>query len=172
MRRYASGVMSRWRPLVVPLAALLLVVACGSGASSPSTVGASLPTVTSAPAPSEPAAAGPTAGQTDTEWGPIWDSVPSGFPTYPGSKPTEVGADPASEVRVVEGAEASAIASWMDEHLRAASFRSDGLSGPFEDGSYVVDMSGASGCRVQVRVAPTGGTSMVVVLYGAACPHS
>ena len=72
---------------------------------------------------------------------------------------------------MIEGVEPSAIASWMDQHLRAAAFRSDGLSGPFEDGSYVVDMSGAAGCRVQVRVAPAGGTSMIVVLYGAACPH-
>jgi hypothetical protein len=162
--------MSRWSP-VVALLACLLVMACGSGAPSSPPTSPPATAAASEPAPSDLAAAGPTAGQTDTEWGPIWDTVPSGFPTYPGSKAADVGTDPASAVRVVEGVKASAIASWMDEHLRAAAFRSDGLSGPFEDGSYVVDMSGASDCNVQVRVAPAGGTSMITVLYGAACPH-
>jgi hypothetical protein len=162
--------MSRWRPLPV-LLLCLLVMACGSGAPSSSPTSASVAPAASSPAPSDLVAAGPTAGQTDTEWGPIWDTVPSGFPTYPGSKATDVGTDPASAVRVVEGVKASAIASWMDEHLRATAFRSDGLSGPFEDGSYVLDLSGASGCNVQVRVAPAGGTSMITVLYGAACAH-
>jgi len=73
---------------------------------------------------------------------------------------------------VIDGAEAAAVASWMDERLRAAAFRSDGLSGPFEDGSYVVDASGEAGCRVQVRVAPAGGLTTITVLYGAACPRS
>jgi hypothetical protein len=162
--------MSRWRP-VVALLACLLVMACGSGAPSSSPARPPTTADASEPAPSDLVAAGPTAGQTDTEWGPIWDTVPSGFPTYPGSKATEASTDPASDVRVIEGVEPSAIASWMDQHLRAAAFRSDGLSGPFEDGSYVVDMSGASGCNVQVRVAPAGGTSMITVLYGASCPH-
>jgi hypothetical protein len=161
--------MSRWRPVVVLLAGLL-AVACGSSAPSPSPPSGSQPTDAS-PGASEPAAAGATSGQTDTEWGPIWDTVPSGFPTYPGSRTTELGTDPVTEARVVEGAQASAIASWMDQHLQATSFRSEGLSGPFEDGSYVVDASGAAGCRVQVRVAPTGGLSTIVVLYGTACPH-
>ena len=162
--------MSRWRPVVVLLTCLVFT-ACGSGTPSSPPASASATADASDAAPSDLAAAGPTAGQTDTEWGPIWDSVPSGFPTYPGSKAAEVGTDPASEVRVIEGVEPSAIASWVDQHLRAAAFRSDGLSGPFEDGSYVVDMSGAAGCRVQVRVAPTGGLSQIVVLYGASCPH-
>ena len=169
-RRYASGVMSRWRPVVVLLAGLL-AVACGPGSPSSSTAGGSPTPGVSAPSASEPVAGGPAADQTDTEWGPIWDTVPSGFPTYPGSTEAEAGADPTSEVRVIDGAAPAVIASWMDQHLRAAAFRSDGLSGPFEDGSYVVDASGDAGCRVQVRVAPTGGTTTIVVLYGAACPH-
>jgi hypothetical protein len=162
--------MSRWRQVVVPLAGLL-VVACGPGAPSPSPTGGSPRPDATSPAASEQAPAAPSAGQTDTEWGPIWDTVPSGFPTYPGSKVAEVGADPASEVRVIESADPAAVASWVDQHLQSAAFHSDGLSGPFEDGSYVVDASGAGGCRVQVRVAPTGGLSTIVVLYGAACPH-
>ena len=170
MRRYASGVISRRRPLLV-LLVILLVAACGSGSASPSS-GTAAPGA-SAPAATEPVATGapPATGQSDTEWGPIWDTVPSGFPTYPGSKAAEVGTDPASEVRVIDGVEPTAIASWIDQHLQAAGFRTDGLSGPFEDGSYVVDASGQGGCRVQVRVAPTGETAMIVVLYGASCPH-
>jgi hypothetical protein len=154
------------------LLAGLLAAGCGSGTPSPAAAGGSSSPDVSAPAASEPVAAVPTADQTETEWGPIWDAVPTGFPTYPGSKDAEVGADPASEVRVIDGAEAAAVASWMDERLRAAAFRSDGLSGPFEDGSYVVDASGEAGCRVQVRVAPTGGLTTITVLYGAACPRS
>jgi hypothetical protein len=162
-------VIPRWRPVVVLLVALL-VTACGSAAASRSST--ALAPGSDVPAASEPATAAPPAeGQSDTEWGPIWDTVPSGFPTYPGSKVTEVGTDPASEVRVIDGVEPTAIASWMDQHLQAAAFRTDGLSGPFEDGSYVVDASGQAGCRVQVRVAPTGGISTIVVLYGASCPH-
>jgi len=162
--------MSRRRPVLVLLAGLL-AAACGSGATSPAPAGGSSTPGVSAAA-SEPVAAGTTADQTETEWGTIWDAVPNGFPAYPGSMAAEVGADPASEVRVIEGAEAAAIASWMDERLRAAAFRSDGLSGPFEDGSYVLDASGEVGCRVQVRVAPTGGLTTITVLYGAACPRS
>jgi hypothetical protein len=158
------------RRLVVVLFAGLLAAACGSGAPSLAPEGGSATPAVSAPA-SDPVAAGPS-DQTETEWGTIWDAVPAGFPTYPGSQAAEVGADPASEVRVIDGAEAAAVASWMDERLRAAAFRSDGLSGPFEDGSYVVDASGEAGCRVQVRVAPTGGLTTITVLYGAACPRS
>jgi len=158
------------RRLVVVLFAGLLAAACGSGAPSLAPEGGSSTPAVSAPA-SEPVAAG-SSDQTETEWGTIWDAVPAGFPTYPGSQAAEVGADPASEVRVIDGAEAAAVASWMDERLRAAAFRSDGLSGPFEDGSYVVDASGEAGCRVQVRVAPTGGLTTITVLYGAACPRS
>jgi hypothetical protein len=163
-------VISRWRPVVVLLVGLL-AVACGPGTASSSPAGATPGPDVSAPAASEPVASGTAAGKSDTEWGPIWDTVPSGFPTYPGSTEAEVGTEPASEVRVIEGAEPAAIASWMDQRLQAASFESDGLSGPFEDGSYVVDASGAAGCRAQVRVAPTGGLTTITVLYGAACPH-
>jgi hypothetical protein len=163
-------VISRWRPVVVLLAGLL-AAACGAGTTTPSTRGGTAAPDVSAPAVSQPAASDTTADQTDTEWGRIWDTVPSGFPTYPGSTESEVGTEPASAVRVIDGAEPSAIASWMDQHLKAASFDSDGLSGPFEDGSYVADASGAAGCRVQVRVAPTGGTTTITVLYGGACPH-
>jgi hypothetical protein len=170
MRRYPSTVIRRWRPFVV-LLAVLLVAACGSSSASPST-GTATPSLTAATA-TEPDTTGapPASGQSDTEWGPIWDTVPSGFPTYPGSKAADVGTDPASEVRVIDGVEPTAIASWMDQHLQAAAFRTEGLSGPFEDGSYVIDASGQSGCRLQVRVAPTGGTATITVLYGASCPH-
>lgn len=161
---------SRCRPVVVLLVGLL-AAACGPATASPSPARATPGPDVSAPAASQPVAAGTAAGQSDTEWGPIWDTVPSGFPTYPGSTESEIGTEPASTERVIDGAEPAAIASWMNQRLQAASFESDGLSGPFEDGSYVVDASGAAGCRVQVRVAPTGGTTTITVLYGAACPH-
>jgi hypothetical protein len=169
-------VRSPWRPLAAPLVgllAVLLVAGCGAASTSPApsaaASGATGPATTNA---TEPATGAPVGdGRTDTEWGAIWDTVPSGFPTYPGSRPTEATSEPASEVRVVDGVEPTAVASWIEQHLEAAAFRTDGLSGPFEDGGYVVDASGAAGCRVQVRVAPTGGLSTITVLYGASCPH-
>ena len=44
------------------------------------------------------------AGQTDTEWGRIWDTLPSTFPQIPGAHPAEEAATgPASATLAIEG---------------------------------------------------------------------
>jgi hypothetical protein len=113
------------------------------------------------------------AGQTETAWGRIWDSLPTGFPTYPGSAPAEETASgPASAVLAVQGADARTIAGWMQSKLEQATYSTEALSGPLEDGSFVLDSTGpVPGCRVQVSIAPLGGLTTMTVLYGASCPE-
>jgi hypothetical protein len=123
--------------------------------------------------PSVEASSPPSAGQTETDWGRIWDSLPAGFPSYPGAAPAEAAATgPASAVLAVHGVEAKTIADWMRSKLEQATYRTGALSGPLEDGSFVLDSTGpAPGCRVQVSIAPLGGLTTVTVRYGAGCPE-
>ena len=167
-------VRSRWLAIGVVLFA---VAACqpATGSIAPSAT-ASIPATSigarsSEPSPSFAASSSPAAGQTDTDWGRIWDSLPAGFPTYPGATPAgEVATGPASAALAVPGVEASTIADWLQSKLEQASYGTEGRSGPLEDGSYVLDFTGsAPGCRVQVSVAPLGGLTTVTVRYGASC---
>jgi hypothetical protein len=157
------------------LVAVFVLAACGSSASSaapsPTAASSALPSSTGTP---PPASSGPAAGQTDTGWGRIWDTLPSGFPTYPGSTPAEETASgPASGNLVVDGTDAKGIATVLQTLLRQAGYETVGLSGPLEDGGYILDMTGsAAGCKVQVSAAPTGSLTTITILYGAACPHS
>ncbi|MGZ6340129.1 MAG: hypothetical protein ACXWNG_07165 [Candidatus Limnocylindrales bacterium] len=144
-----------------------------SPAASTSTSGASSASPPGESSPPSQAAPSLLAGQTDTAWGRIWDSLPNGFPSYPGSTPAEEAASgPASAVRAVEGIDARTIAGWMQSELERATYSTEALSGPLEDGSYVLVSTGtAPGCRVQVSIAPLGGLTTVTVLYGASCPQ-
>ena len=121
--------------------------------------------------PSGEASSPPLAGQTDTDWGRIWDSLPAGFPAYAGSTPAEEAATgPASAVLAVSGVEARTIADWLRSKLELATYTTEALSGPLEDGSFVLDLTGSTpGCRVQASIAPLGGLTIVTVRYGAAC---
>ena len=77
---------------------------------------------------------------------------------------------PASGAFVVDGA-TDDVAAQMQRRLGAAGYSTEALSGPFEDGSLVIDSVGPNpACRVQTRVRPLGGTTMITVLFGAACP--
>ncbi len=121
--------------------------------------------------PTAQASAAPQAGQTDTEWGRIWDDVSAGFPTFPGSTVTvDVSAEPASARYVVADGDPQEIASWLQAALETSTFSTEALSGPLEDGGFVVDSVGDQGCRIETRVAPLGGMTLVTVRYGAACP--
>jgi hypothetical protein len=115
----------------------------------------------------------PAVGQTDTDWGRIWDTLPQGFPAYPGSTPAEETATgPASADLVVEGVDAKAVATLLQMRLTQEGYQTVGLQGPLENGGYVLDMTGsAAGCKLRVTAAPTGGLTTVTILYGAACPH-
>lgn len=174
--------------LLVFLAIALAVVACGSTtpSASPSASGggptSAVPTTSTgatdpAPEPTlEPtpaATAVPAEGQTDTEWGRIWDTLPAGFPVFPGATPSEEAATgPASAVYVVEGSKPDQIATWYQQAFEVVAFHTDSLSGPFEDGGYILESSGDDpACRVSLTIAPLGGIVGLTLLYGAACPH-
>jgi hypothetical protein len=164
------GVMTSNRvALALSLTTIVVLIACGSSDAS---VAPTATTATSAlPSPTSTA---PAAGQTDTEWGRIWDTLPSNFPAYPGSTPgEETATGPASANLVVEGLDAKGIATLLQTLLTQAGYTTVGLSGPLEDGSYVLDMTGpTAGCKVQVSASPTGTLTAVTILYGASCPHS
>ncbi len=141
--------------------------ASGPASSAPSTA------PSSASGPSVEASSPPVAGQTDTDWGRIWDSLPAGFPSYPGSASAEEAATgPASAWLAVKAPDdAKTIAAWMQSKLEAATYAAT-LSGPREDGSFVLDATGpAAGCAVRVTIAPLGGLTIITVLYGAVCPQ-
>lgn len=162
-------------------AAYALVLLLGLTGCQPGT--GSISPAASAPASSNAASSGeasptieassaPLAGQTDTDWGRIWDVLPAGFPAYPGSTPAEEAASgPVSAILVVQGVDAKTVAAWIQSKLEQATYSTQALSGPLEDGSYVLESTGSSpGCRVQVSVAPLGGLTTVSVRYGARCP--
>lgn len=157
----------------------VLLAACGSSVStappSPSTrppasaASAAPSTIASGSVSSSPVSA---AGQTDTAWGRIWDTLPTGFPPIAGATPGDAANGPASASLVVQGNAAKSIATNMQAALEAAGFRTQGLSGQLEDGSYVLDSVGTpTGCLVQVTAAPIGGVTTVMIMYGALCPH-
>jgi hypothetical protein len=175
--RHAAASRLRIRP-VLGLAVALLLGACNQATPTPSaspapTAAASVGSVESS-APSTSAGASSSAvpaGQTDTDWGRIWDSLPAAFPVYPGATPAE-GAQtgPVSATFALEGQETRAVASWMQTELERATYGTEALSGPLENGSFVLESTGTAGCRIEVAVAPLGGLMTVTVRYGAACP--
>jgi hypothetical protein len=166
----------RRRCVTVTLAFLL--AACQPAASSvaPSPTPAAAATSSGASASQSGASAGSSelaAGQTDTDWGRIWDALPADFPSYPGATPAEgAAAGPASAVLAVPGNEAKTVVEWMRTKLEGVAYTTEALSGPLEDGSFVLEMTGsAAGCRVQVSVGPLGGLTTLTVRYGASCPQ-
>ncbi|MGZ8502026.1 MAG: hypothetical protein ACXWW6_04145 [Candidatus Limnocylindrales bacterium] len=154
------------------LAALVIFGACDSVAPRPSpSAPASDASVTPSPVASAGASETAASGQTDTDWGRIWDALPAGFPTYPGTTPAgEVERGPVSAALIVDGQDARAVATWMQTELERAGFASEALNGPLEDGSFVLESVGGAGCRIEVSVAPLGGLTTILVRYGAACP--
>ena len=115
----------------------------------------------------------PVVGQTDTEWGRIWDTLPAGFPTIQGATLAEEGATgPASATLAVNGDVAKTVITSLRTSLEAGGFSTTTYSGPLEDGSYVLDLRGGTDdCRVNVTATPRGSLTMVTIFYGAACPH-
>lgn len=194
-RRYDSRMTPTANRLHVLLwASAFLVVACGGG-SGASGIADPLPSAVEAtpgstagtagsppggmtadpgPATDTPAPTGaPTTSQSDTDWGRIWDDVPAGFPVYPGAVPSEEagGGEPVSATYTIPGAEEVAdVVGWMQSELELATYSTFALSGPLEDGGYVIDSVGDGDCRIETRIAPAGGVTIVTVRYGADCP--
>ena len=148
-----------------------LATACGQPSTStiPSDSAGSSPA--NAPDPSGSASAeAPAVGQTDTSWGRIWDEVPQTFPLFPGGLPAGGTSESVSAALTLEGVEPRDVATWMQTQLEGSMFTTEGLNGPLEDGSFVLDAVGSGGCRVQVRAAPLGSLTSLIVRYGAECP--
>jgi hypothetical protein len=188
-RRRGGPVAPRLTPFaVVPLVVILagLAAAC-SGGPGRTGVDDPLPSileVTSAPSsdasPSPPAhlateappASAGEVGQRDTAWGRIWDELPAGFPVVPDAAATdEAGAgEQVSAAFTVQGVDPAEIAQWLQTELEVATYSTEALSGPLEDGSFVIDSVGDRDCRIESVVTPTGDTTLLTVRFGAACP--
>jgi len=180
----------RPRAPIAAVASVVLVVALVAGCTAAATPAPSpAPSEAASPSPS-PSAGPPTtapsaspsaspatasaspAGQTTTDWGRIWDAVPAGFPVHPDAEAT-VPTSAVSGAWVLSGTDATAdaVTSWYRSALEAAGYRTDAVTGPFEDGSEVIDSIGSSAdCKVQTRVEPHADQAMVTILFGAACP--
>jgi hypothetical protein len=108
--------------------------------------------------------------QTDTVWGRIWDALPETFPAFPGAGPTEIGDGPTSASLDVGDAAPAEVAAFYESALVRAGYATLTNSGPREDGSWEIESTGPSACRVRTTVTPLGGTTVVEILYGADCP--
>ena len=170
-------------PLFAILAAAIVAAACSpdEGATTVAPTGApptATPPDSAAPThlvssePVEPDMGSPSpVSQTDTEWGRIWDAVPAGFPRYPGGTiANDATPDPVSAAYAIPQGDPAEIAEWMQTSLEVATYSTEALSGPLEDGSFVIDSVGEADCRIQTTIAPLGDLILVTVRYGAACP--
>jgi len=163
-------------------AAVLLALASGcSSVDKPSrpptqspgaspTLGPGEPTPVPTDPDATPAATIPT--QTDTDWGRIWDGLPTTFPAYPGARPTETGEGPASAILDAGAVEPAEVAAFYESALEVEGLGVVSSSGPREDGSWEVEAVGDAGCGIRVTVTPLGGSTVVTILYGAACRFS
>ncbi len=155
--------------------AALLLIGCSTTTPTltPSTTTAPSTTIPSpTPSPTEPGIApGPTPpGQTDTDWGRIWDGLPAAFPAYPGTHPTETGQGPASAILDAGAARPAEVATFYQSALEGVGYSTVALSGPREDGSWELESTGDAGCQVRATAKPLGGSTIVTILFGAACP--
>ena len=165
--------------LAIAAGLALVVAACGgSGTTTRPTPPATQPPASTLPAPTDVPGGGdrtpaPTPGTFELVWGTAWDALPPGFPVPADAKPADPGdpADgPVSGAFVVDGVPDD-VAQAMQKGLGTAGYSTEALSGPYEDGSLVIDSVGLDpACRVQTRVRGLGGTTMITVLFGASCP--
>jgi hypothetical protein len=173
------------RYALAPIALAAIVAGCGGAASQTPTASTPAesgppgaePTQTSPsltpvpgssaePAPSE--AGVPTT--TETDWGAIWDALPPSFPREPSWAPVDPIEGPASGAFAI-GASGEDVATQMQGALELANYSTFTMSGPFEDGSYVIESIGATElCRVETRITPLSGVTHVRVRVSADCP--
>jgi hypothetical protein len=179
---------------VLVLALALGITACG-GTASPApaatrvTATPTAPTATvdpthvatSAPDPTEvpggetpgvteptepPDVTGPT---TQTDWGPITDTLPDGFPVFPDAAIADPPAEPVSG-SFIATAGVDEVATWYRDALESTGKSTLDLSAPLEDGSRVLDMQGdLPECRLRLTFRPEGGSTMITVLVAAGC---
>lgn len=165
--------------LAVTTAVAVLVAACGGPGPTPAPTASTPPAASPTPAPATPTpvpgAPSPTpepvpVPTTATEWGPIWDALPPAFPRFPGSVPGEPADGPASAELFVP-ADTATVADWYQDALERAAYSTLSMSGPFEDGSIVIESVGdPPACLVRTTIRPASGDTIVTILYGAGCP--
>jgi hypothetical protein len=169
------------RAVLAALASALLafaVIGCGG---SPSAAPSSATPTPPAASPANPTDVpggptpppGPGPGTFETAWGEAWDALPPGFPVPADARPAEPGdptLGPVSATFTI-GQPPEQVAGEVQAALATAGYSTEALSGPYEDGSLVVDSVGLeAACRVQTTIRPLSGVVMMTVLYGAACP--
>ena len=165
-------------PLVPILAITLALLAIGCGGTTPATpkpsAAPAAPQISAVPGRPSGPVIGATVGPpttTDTEFGPIFDSLPASFPTFPGQEPAATGAGATSGSFALNTTAADASRA-IATALKTAGWTVD-VGSPLEDGTVVLEATGATaGCRTEVRFRPLSGTVIMSVLYGAACPFS
>ena len=177
-RRYDDPVTALRRRVASVLLVAVAVAGCGSTvkpSASPSASArpsAAEPSLTPVPGGNPtPEATLPTT--TETDFGPVWDALPATWPRFPGQSQSEVGTD-ASDRLIVHGRPIE-LAGQLDAALTKLGWTVD-VGSPLEDGSVVLDASGAPvGCKAEARFAPNppdGDPVIIDVYYGAKCPFS
>lgn len=162
-------------PILLAIAAglALVVAACGGSVTpAPPTLAPTAPAPTDVPGGGDRTPT-PIPGTFTIAWGTAWDALPVGFPVPAGAMPADPGdpADgPVSGAFTIDGS-TDDVARAMENGFGAAGYSTEALSGPFEDGSLVIDFVGQDpACLAQARVRELGGTTMITVLFGASCP--
>lgn len=170
----------------MPVAALLCIgllpIACSTSpvSTSPATAVPTVPPVSS-PGPQPTAApvvtpeptieAIPTSpGQSQTAWGPIWNTVPDSFPVPIDAAEADPPQGPVSGAWSVPKADVSpvALAGFYRDALIENGWLAN-VDGPLEDGSYTIASIAAGNCKTLTTITPRGSESLVTVLFGASC---
>ena len=162
-------------PLVGALLGLMAGCATPTQSQPPATVSAPAASYVSPSLDIEQPGRTPAAGQSDSDWGPIWDAIPPGFPEPPGGDAVEPERGPASAAFTVPVAalpNPREVAQFYVDRFAAAGY-GGARNGPLEDGSYSAWASDGYGCDVVVTAVSRGreGT-LATVFYGAGCPFS
>ncbi len=166
-----------WGPILVAAVSVALA-GCAVGGASPSptvepTAVIASPVVATpaqggSGAPSDAPAATPT--RTTTEWGEIWDAVPSSFPVPSDATPADLPDGPFSGTYTTSTTSAQ-VADTMATALRGGGYSTVAVTGPMEGGAVTIEADGtAAGCRVRATVRPLGALTAIEILYGSACP--
>jgi hypothetical protein len=157
--------------IAIAVAVAVAAVGCGTGPGQSRPAGpvgsGSGPTVVPGRQASPPVRATPPT-TTETEFGTIYDSLPSTFPKLPGQEPAQTGAGPTSGSFVANMSVTDAR-KLIEVSLIAQGWRV-AVGSPLEDGSVVLEATGAGSCKTEVRFVPLSGTVTMSVLYGASCP--
>ena len=168
------------------LMTLPVAVACGPGGPTPDSTlvppataqsgtgdqhGADVEHTDAGVEASRPPVEDPAASRVETAWGPIWDRTPAGFPVHPEALPGDAPAgEPVSLAYTVEPADPADLATWLQAALEGATYSTEALSGPLDDGGFVIDSVGDGECRIEVTLTPREAATDVTVRYGADCP--